>query len=158
MSSPLTMMVEPAIHLFGVPVPGIVLLAVSIVVILIAYQACFGGGGGAGRNCSARHILMKLEEDVKKAKARIEGGEEFGKVAKDCSTCPSGRNGGSLGTFSPGQMVPAFDRVCFDPNTKVGEVVGPVQTDFGFHLIIVDARQGVDPEEPKEVKEEKKGK
>ncbi|CAE8620869.1 unnamed protein product [Polarella glacialis] len=130
---------------------GIVLLVAINGVILIGYKAFFGGGGGAGRSCSARHILMKLEDDIQKAKARIEAGEKFGKVARDC------REGGSLGTFSPGQMVPAFDRVCFDPDTKVGEVLGPVQTHFGFHLIIVDARQGVDPEVSKELKEEKKG-
>ncbi|CAE8695539.1 unnamed protein product [Polarella glacialis] len=159
-------MVEPAIDIFGVPVPGIVIFAVSIAVILIAYQACFGeafSGGGAGRSCTGRHILMGDEEDLKKAKARIKAGEEFGTVAKECSTCPSGQNGGSLGTFSPGQMVPAFDRVCFNPDSKVGEMY-TVETQFGFHLIIVDARKGVDPEEPKEepkeekVKEEKKAK
>ena len=50
--------------------------------------------------------------------------------------------GCSLGNFSPGQMVPAFDKVCFSAATKLEEVVGPIQTQFGYHLIIVDSREG----------------
>eukprot|EP00933_Yihiella_yeosuensis_P000962 TRINITY_DN101521_c0_g1_i1.p1 TRINITY_DN101521_c0_g1~~TRINITY_DN101521_c0_g1_i1.p1 ORF type:complete len:171 (-),score=34.58 TRINITY_DN101521_c0_g1_i1:128-640(-) len=109
------------------------------------YLSGLGPGGSGAKSCQARHILMKTEDELKKAKSRIEAGEAFAKVAAACSDCPSGRSaGGSLGEFSPGMMVPAFDRVCFDPETKIGELIGPVQTHFGFHLIIVDKRSGVD--------------
>merc|ERR1712187_567311 len=100
--------------------------------------------GGDSKSCTARHILMKKEEDLQKAKARIDAGEDFGKVAAECSTCPSGKGGGSLGNFAPGAMVPAFDKVCFDPATVVGKVYGQIQTHFGYHLISVDERSGVE--------------
>ena len=72
-----------------------------------------------------------------------EGSFSFASLASQYSTCPSGSSGGSLGSFSPGTMVPEFDSVIFDPNTNLGEVVGPVQTKFGYHLIVVDKRTGV---------------
>ena len=53
-------------------------------------------------------------------------------------TCPSAKQGGALGTFGPGQMVPAFDKVCW--SAPVGSVQGPVQTQFGYHLILVTER------------------
>ena len=62
---------------------------------------------------SARHILVKTEEECNTLKTRIEGGEDFGAVAADVSMCPSGKSGGALGEFAPGQMVPEFDHVCF---------------------------------------------
>lgn len=126
-----------------------------IVVMLLIGLFMFQHRNPGGKSCTARHILMKKEDGILKAKARIDAGEDFGKVAAECSTCPSGKSGGSLGKFTPGSMVPAFDRVCFDPKTKLGEVVGPVQTHFGFHLIILDDRSGVD-DEAKAADEDKK--
>ena len=82
---------------------------------------------------SARHILVKTREEAEKLKARIAKGEDFGKMAKKCSTCPSGKRGGDLGEFSPGQMVKAFDQVVF--KQPVLTVHGPVKTRFGYHLI-----------------------
>mmetsp|Transcript_65359 Transcript_65359/g.142450 ORF Transcript_65359/g.142450 Transcript_65359/m.142450 type:complete len:171 (-) Transcript_65359:218-730(-) len=99
-------------------------------------------GNKSAKTCTVRHILMKSSDDLEKAKKRIDKGEAFSKVAQECSTCPSGKKGGSLGWIKPGQMVPAFDKVCFDPETKVGEVIGPVQTHFGYHLVLVDERKG----------------
>ena len=66
-------------------------------------------------------------------KNKIQEGADFGEMAKEHSDCPSGREGGSLGEFGPGQMVPEFDTVVF--NDAVGEVHGPVKTQFGYHLI-----------------------
>ena len=60
-------------------------------------------------------------------------------VAKQHSQCPSGKDGGALGEFRPGQMVPEFDRVVF--SCSVGEVQGPVKTQFGYHLIEVTQRK-----------------
>ena len=82
---------------------------------------------------SARHILVKSREEAEKLKQRIGKGEDFAKIAKKYSQCPSGKKGGDLGEFGPGQMVPAFDKVVF--KEPVLKVHGPVKTKFGFHLI-----------------------
>lgn len=57
-----------------------------------------------------------------------EGNLKFADAARQFSTCPSSSQGGSLGSFPPGRMVPEFDQVIFDPETQLGEIVGPVQT------------------------------
>ncbi|MBN2705584.1 MAG: peptidylprolyl isomerase [Deltaproteobacteria bacterium] len=88
---------------------------------------------------SARHILVDTEARCLDLKARIEGGEDFAGLAAAHSKCPSGRQGGALGEFSPGQMVPEFDTVVF--NGEVGKVHGPVKTDFGYHLVEITSRQ-----------------
>ena len=66
----------------------------------------------------------------------------FAALASEYSTCPSSSRGGSLGSFQPGTMVAEFDQVVFSPDTKAGEVKGPIQTQFGYHLIVVDKRSG----------------
>lgn len=86
----------------------------------------------------ARHILVKSEAECAKLKKEIEGGAKFADLAKKHSQCPSGRDGGNLGEFGPGQMVPEFDTVVF--SAAVGTVQGPVKTQFGFHLIEVTKR------------------
>lgn len=92
---------------------------------------------------TAKHILCKKFKEAKEVKDKCNKGN-FGKLAKQFSTCPSGARGGSLGSFSPGQMAPDFDEAVFDPAvSKVGEVVGPIMTPFGYHLIIVEKRTGV---------------
>ncbi|MEK9629416.1 MAG: peptidylprolyl isomerase [Nitrospinota bacterium] len=87
---------------------------------------------------SARHILVKTEEACVDLKNQIEGGADFADLAKKHSECPSGNDGGALGEFSPGQMVPEFDTVVF--NDEVGKVHGPVKTQFGYHLIEITSR------------------
>ena len=88
---------------------------------------------------SARHILVDSEEKCNELKEQINSGAmTFEQAAKENSTCPSGANGGDLGTFSQGQMVPEFDKVVF--NDEVGVVHGPVQTQFGYHLLEVTSR------------------
>lgn len=87
---------------------------------------------------SARHILVDSEKECSKLKSQIEEGTDFEKVAEEHSQCPSGKKGGGLGEFSPGQMVPEFDKVVF--SAEVGTVQGPVKTDFGYHLIEVTNR------------------
>ena len=87
---------------------------------------------------SARHILVTTEEECADLKKLIEGGDNFAEVAKTRSQCPSGQNGGDLGEFGPGQMVKEFDQVVF--NDAMGVVHGPVQTQFGYHLIEITAR------------------
>ena len=87
---------------------------------------------------TARHILVKTEEECENLKNEIENGAEFTELAKKHSQCPSGKNGGDLGEFRPGEMVKAFDEVVF--NETVGDVHGPVQTQFGYHLIQIVSR------------------
>ena len=87
---------------------------------------------------SARHILVDSEDKCQQLKTEIAGGASFEDLAKQHSSCPSGQQGGALGEFGPGQMVKEFDTVVF--NEAVGEVHGPVKTQFGFHLLEITAR------------------
>ncbi len=87
---------------------------------------------------TARHILVDTLEQCEELKAKIEAGDDFAAAAKVHSNCPSGRAGGDLGEFGPGQMVPEFDEAVF--KGPVNEVIGPVKTDFGFHLLEVTSR------------------
>ena len=87
---------------------------------------------------SARHILVKTQQDCENLKVQIAAGADFAKLASEHSSCPSGKSGGDLGEFSPGQMVPEFDRVVF--SAPVGAVQGPVKTQFGWHLVEVTSR------------------
>ena len=90
-------------------------------------------------SASARHILVNDETLCRELKEKINAGEiTFEEAAKENSTCPSGAKGGDLGTFGQGQMVPEFDKVVF--NDEVGVVHGPVQTQFGYHLLEITER------------------
>ena len=87
---------------------------------------------------AARHILVSTEEECQALKDQIEGGADFANLAKKHSSCPSGKEGGGLGEFGPGQMVPEFDSVVF--SAERGVVQGPVKTQFGYHLLEVTSR------------------
>ena len=87
---------------------------------------------------SARHLLVETEEQCLELKSEIEGGADFAAIAREHSTCPSGQNGGELGQFGPGQMVPEFDKVVF--SADLNSVQGPVKTQFGYHLLEVTSR------------------
>ncbi len=83
----------------------------------------------------ARHILVSDEDACNQLKQQITDGADFADLAKEHSTCPSGKKGGDLGEFSPGQMVREFDDVVF--TAEIGTVQGPVKTQFGYHLLEV---------------------
>lgn len=87
---------------------------------------------------SARHILVDSEEQCNELKKQIESGADFAQIAKEYSNCPSGQDGGQLGEFGPGMMVPEFDTVVF--SAPVNTIQGPVQTQFGYHLLEVTSR------------------
>ena len=88
---------------------------------------------------SARHILVSTEQACLDLQAQINAGETtFEVAASEFSQCPSGKQGGDLGSFGPGMMVPEFDQVVF--NEEVGKVHGPVQTQFGYHLVEITRR------------------
>ena len=86
-----------------------------------------------------RHILVATEEEANAALARIEGGEAFEAVAIDVSTDGSAPSGGDLGCEALGLYVPEFAEAAF--NSEVGEVAGPVESQFGFHLILVESTE-----------------
>jgi len=83
----------------------------------------------------ASHILVKTEAEAKAVLGNLNAGDDFATVAKKFSTCPSGKKGGDLGWFGKGMMVKEFEDAAF--KAKVGEIVGPVKTKFGYHLIKV---------------------
>merc|ERR1712110_154413 len=83
--------------------------------------------------CTARHIVSKREALVIQAKERYMRGEDFAKLAMEISECESKHKGGSLGKFEPGKMPKDFERACFNANTKIGRIQGPVRSDQGFH-------------------------
>ena len=87
---------------------------------------------------SARHILVTDEKSCDELKKQIESGADFAALAKQHSQCPSGQQGGDLGEFGQGQMVPEFDKVVF--HEEVNVVHGPIKTQFGFHLVEVTKR------------------
>ncbi|MDD4884782.1 peptidylprolyl isomerase [Sulfuricurvum sp.] len=87
---------------------------------------------------TARHILVSTEAECNELKTQIENGASFAEIAEEHSQCPSGRKGGDLGRFTPGQMVQEFDTAVF--NGDVGVLYGPIKTQFGFHLLEVTAR------------------
>lgn len=82
---------------------------------------------------TARHILVETEEAAKELIEKLDSGASFEGLAAQFSKCPSGQQGGLLGTFGKGQMVPEFETATFA--LQVGEISPPVQTQFGFHII-----------------------
>lgn len=86
----------------------------------------------------ASHILVSTQQECEDIKSKIQNGEEFAKMARQYSQCPSGLQGGDLGEFGPGQMVKEFDQVVF--RDEVGKVHGPIRTQFGYHLIEITSR------------------
>ncbi|SFN04241.1 peptidyl-prolyl cis-trans isomerase C [Formivibrio citricus] len=87
---------------------------------------------------TASHLLVNSEEECLKLKEQILAGADFAAVAKEHSLCPSAAQGGDLGRFGRGMMVPEFDKVVF--SAPLNEVQGPVKTQFGYHLLIVTSR------------------
>lgn len=87
----------------------------------------------------ASHILVPNEKDARSIMDRLGKGEDFAALAKRFSKCPSKSKGGDLGWFAKGQMVKPFEDACFAG--KVGDVVGPVQTEFGYHVIKITGQK-----------------
>lgn len=103
-------------------------------VMLYLFSAKKSSGGA--RKVAVRHILVKSQALASSLKEQLDDGSaSFADLAKAHSTCPSKTRGGFLGKFGAGVMVPAFEQVCWAAPVKV--VQGPVQTQFGFHLIEV---------------------
>ncbi len=82
---------------------------------------------------NAQHILVDHEHEANDLLKKLNDGGDFDQLATDFSKCPSGKSGGHLGSFGKGMMVEAFEKAAFSLN--VGELSGPVKTQFGYHLI-----------------------
>jgi peptidyl-prolyl cis-trans isomerase C len=82
---------------------------------------------------TAKHILVDHEYEALDLLKKLDAGEEFEKLARDFSQCPSGKEGGDLGEFGKGMMVPSFEKATFA--LMPGEVSAIVRTQFGYHLI-----------------------
>lgn len=87
------------------------------------------------REFNAAHILVGSEEEAQEIVAALEGGADFAELARTRSTGPSGPNGGDLGWFGPGMMVPAFEEAV--RALEHGSYSAPVQTQFGWHVILL---------------------
>jgi len=87
----------------------------------------------------ASHILVKDPSLARDLAQRIKKGEEFAKLAREFSTCPSKAKGGDLGWFTAGQMVKPFEDAV--KKMAIGAISDPVSTQFGFHVIKVTGRR-----------------
>ena len=97
-----------------------------------------------GVKSTARHILVPSVEIAADIKSRISKNDfSFTQAAGKFSNCPSKTQGGSLGLFPPGRMVPEFDAVVFDPASPVGDTLETIKTKFGAHLIKIEKRSVV---------------
>lgn len=121
--------------LSGVALAAAIDLAVTEPNIAAAYAA-FAEEFGAGEpvtEWNAAHILVQTEEQIRAAAEAIAGGRDFAEVAREVSTDGSARQGGDLGWFGPGVMIPEFEEVV--RNLQPGQVSEPLQTRFGWHLV-----------------------
>jgi peptidyl-prolyl cis-trans isomerase C len=99
------------------------------------YEADYASADPA-EEYNASHILVETEEDAIAIKAELEAGADFAAVAREKSTGPSGPGGGNLGWFGPGMMVPSFEAATIA--LQPGEISDPVQTQFGWHVILLN--------------------
>ena len=116
-----------------------------------AYDAQFANVE-MGFEYNASHILVETKEAAEKLVERANAGEDFAELAKEASTGPSGPNGGSLGWFGKGMMVPPFEQAVVA--MEAGAISGPVQTDFGWHVIKLNETRPVSAPELDSVREE----
>jgi peptidyl-prolyl cis-trans isomerase C len=102
----------------------------------------------------ARHILVKTKEEAEAIIKQLDGGADFQKLANEHTTDPSGKtSGGDLGYFAPGQMVPEFEKAAFTLN--VGQYTKePVQSQFGWHIILIEDKRAQQPPAFDTVKDE----
>jgi peptidyl-prolyl cis-trans isomerase C len=95
--------------------------------------------GEKAEEFNASHVLVETEEEAAAIVEELNGGADFAEVAREKSTGPSGPNGGQLGWFGAGMMVPEFQTAV--EGLDVGAISGPVQTQFGWHVIILNEKR-----------------
>mgnify|MGYP000438935392 CR=1 FL=1 len=113
-----------------------------------AYDEQFASFEGA-EEIHARHILVKEKAEAEALIEELDGGADFAELAREKSTGPSGPNGGDLGFFAKGQMVPQFEEAAFalEPGSYTKD---PVETQFGWHVILLEEKR----QQPKPALEE----
>ena len=116
-------------------IKNLLLRLFAVVVLLTGVSFARVEDVSAPQQVAASHILVKTAAEAMQIKKDIDNGGSFEYYARLYSLCPSGQNGGALGYFGHGQMVPEFERKAF--SLDVGEVSEPVRTQFGWHLIKV---------------------
>ena len=124
---------------------------ISVVVLFLTIFYLVYSWSGKQVYCVASHILLaddkkssdkEMDTKLNEWKQRIgKDASLFAKFARKHSACPSGKQGGNLGRFPRHAMTPKFDALCFDPNTPLETTVGPIRTQFGWHLIYIHERQ-----------------
>jgi len=98
------------------------------------------------KKIQARHILVATKELAEEIQKKLDDGAEFSKMAEEYSECPSKKRGGDLGWFGKGAMVRPFEVAAF--SAQEGDVVGPIKTEFGWHLIYVyEVKDDINPDE-----------
>lgn len=135
----------------GEHVESILATAITDEMLRAAYDAQYEGVEPE-KEFNASHILVENEEEALAIKALLDDGADFASQAKEKSTGPSGPNGGSLGWFGTGAMVPDFEKAVIA--LKIGEVSAPVQTQFGWHVIILNETRVKDAPSFEEVRPE----
>ena len=119
-------------------ITGIIDGAVTDETLNAAYEAMFADVEPT-TELNASHILVETEEEAQALVEALEDGADFAALAQEKSTGPSGPNGGALGWFGPGMMVPPFEAATAE--LEVGEVSAPVQTQFGWHVILLNDKR-----------------
>ncbi|MEW2918703.1 peptidylprolyl isomerase [Ruegeria sp. ANG10] len=120
-------------------------------VIQDAYDAQYADFEGSDE-FNASHILVETEDEAKDIKAQLDDGADFAEMAKEHSTGPSGPNGGELGWFGPGQMVPEFEAAVIALDK--GQISEPVKTQFGWHLVTLNDKRKTEAPELEQVRAE----
>ena len=119
----------------GERVEAVLTAALTDEAIQAAYDSKYAGAEPT-QEYNASHILVETEEEALALKSELDAGADFASAAKEKSTGPSGSNGGALGWFGKGAMVPSFEAAVAD--LDVGAVSAPVKTQFGWHVIILN--------------------
>lgn len=132
-------------------IEGLVAEGVTDEAIQQAYEEQYAESD-SGVEFNASHILVETEEEAATIVEQLNDGADFAEVASEKSTGPSGPNGGELGWFGAGMMVPEFEAAVQD--MEVGEISEPVQTQFGWHVITLNETRDKAAPALEEVREE----
>lgn len=130
---------------------SVMMNAASDADIQAAYDKQFGDGDG-GEEFNAAHILVETKEAAETIKSRLDEGADFATLAREESTGPTGENGGDLGWFQQGAMVPEFEDAV--AGMEPGEISDPVQSQFGWHIIKLNEKRTAEAPELDEVRDD----
>ena len=145
----LTMENEDRAFLASVAIDAIAFDTIADADVQTLYDANFADAGG-DLEWNASHILVATEEEAQNLIDQLNDGADFVALAQEFSTGPSGPNGGALGWFGTGMMVPEFETAVAD--LEAGEISAPVQTQFGWHVVKLNESRISAPPAPEDVR------